>query len=230
MTVQVLCAEHADAHAEEVEDYYCEEGYYKGGNDGADDLDALLPNEVVPTESVDCRPYTVVEVKPKRHEPDEVEDAINLTTNGCGEERLDISGTVLRVESAGVDACEFGKLHLEPEIVEVEHNETEHADAQHEHVLRLPVNAFLTRLDGITVVAARVAVLDGEPDGIREVDEHQQGKPEGTDDGIPVGAEHAANPVVGILGEDECEVHRTMKQEKKYQCEAGNTHDELTAD
>ena len=127
-------------------------------------------------------------------------------------------------------AGEFSELHLEPKVVEVKHNETEYADTEHQHVLRFPIYPFALCCNGIPVVAARMAVLDGEPDGIGKVNDHEHCEPHGSHEGIPVGTEHLANPVVGVFREDERKVHASVEEQEENQCEAGNTHYELTAD
>ena len=75
-----------------------------------------------------------------------------------------------------------------------------------------------------------MAVLDGEPDGIGKVNDHERSEPHRSHEGIPIGTQHLANPVVGVFREDERKVHTPVEQQEENQCEAGNTHYELTAD
>ena len=125
-------------------------------------------------------------MEPKCHKPNKVETTVDLSVDRRSEQCLHKGSTVggrngLTAEGRYlVHTHKFRKLHLEPEIVEVKHDETDNNHTQHEHVLRFPFYALARRSNGITVVAARMAVLDGEPDGIRKVNDHKSRKTHGS--------------------------------------------------
>ena len=183
----ISSAHRADVNAEEVESNNHEQTYSDGCEDAADDLDSLEPDQVAPAQGLQSRPDAVVEVEPESHEPNDVEQAVDDARPTVGEEGFDDSAAVLWVEDGGVNACQFGELHLEPEVVEVQQQEADNDDTQHEHVLRLPVHAFLTCLDGVAVIAACAVVEDGEVERVAEVHEHTQCQHAGTDECVPVG-------------------------------------------
>ena len=133
-----------------------------------------------------------------------------------------------------MNTSQFGKLHFEPEVVQVQQQETQHDNAEHEHVLALPVHTFLTCTDSITVVAAGTVVLDSQHDGITEVYEHTQCQHACAGYCVPVSAQHSANPVICLRSEQivnhQTQVHRTVEQQEQNKEQAGYTHNEFTAD
>ncbi len=68
---------------------------------------------------------------------------------------------------------DLGELHLGPELDQVNGQESEHHDAQDEHVLRRPLYLRLAAVDLIAVGAAGLAVLDGEPERVADVDDEE---------------------------------------------------------
>ena len=67
---------------------------------------------------------------------------------------------------------QLGELHLEPEVVQVEQQESDNDDTQNEHVLRLPIHTFLTCLDGVTVVSACAIIKHCEVDCVAEMHQY----------------------------------------------------------
>ena len=63
--------------------------------------------------------------------------------------------------------------HLGPELDQVNGQESEHHDAQDEHVLRRPLYLRLAAVDLIAVGTAGLAVLDGEPERVADVDDEE---------------------------------------------------------
>ena len=178
--------EHSDTHAKVIQYNDSERQNREGSDDAADHFDTLHPNEVVPTERVESRPNTVVQVEPECAEPDEVEHAVHLSPDGLSEECLHVRCSVLRIESTGLNTRYFRELHLKPEVVEVQAEETENAETENEHVLRLPIHAFFLTCYGITVVTARCTVLDRQVERVAEMHQHQKGQTKCADEGIPV--------------------------------------------
>ena len=172
----------------------------------------------------------MVQVEPEGAEPNEVEHAVHLSPNGLGEEGFHVRCTVLRVKHTGLDACHLSELHLKPEIVEVQAEETEYAEAQHEHVLRFPFHAFFLTRHRITVVTTSRTVLDGQIKRVAEMHQYQESQTKGTDEGIPVSSQQMTNHVVSLLRENHSQVHTAMEQEEKHQRQACQAHNELTAD
>ena len=94
-----------------------------------------------------------------------------------------------------------------PEIVEMEAHAQDHDDAQHQHVLAGPLYGLGLVSDSITIVATSLTVLQGEPEGIHEMQGHQRGQAEGCHHGIPVGAQKLANHVVTLRTDESHNVH-----------------------
>ena len=104
-----------------------EEDADEGGEDDTDHLDALEPGRAVPADSLEHAPEAVGEVEPDGKEPAEIESEDPPVSEHGREEKV---GIVLEI----ADAEEFGKLHLGPEVEEMEADETEDYDSEHEHV------------------------------------------------------------------------------------------------
>ena len=111
------------------------ESYHDGCPPASDFLQAGEPCVVIPAAGLEHRPETVVHVEPKGDETDDVDDGgphlaernLNEQSSGCGG-NLDSFVNIVAVK-------DFGKLHLGPELNHVNHQEGEHDDTQHEHVL-----------------------------------------------------------------------------------------------
>ena len=70
----------------------------------------------------------------------------------------------------GRSTADFGELHLGPEVHQVKTKEGEDHEAENEHVLRSPFNLRRTRGYVVTFVTAGGAVLQGQPDGVNDVE------------------------------------------------------------
>ena len=143
----------------------------------------------------------MVHVEPEGYEADDVDDGSpDFLERELNEERA-LCGTYGNAFKLGKDAelcvAEFLKLHLCPELDEMHYEESHNHDAENEHVLRCPFNLGLAGGDGIAVIAAGGAVLDGEPHCVDDVDDEEGGETHRGDQGIPVGAEELADGVVG---------------------------------
>ena len=171
----------------------------------------------------------MIEVEPENNEPKEIEHTVNLSPKRGSEQFLDVSRTVLRIKRTGLDARELRKLHLEPEVVEVQTDETEDDKAEDEHVLTLPGHSFFLVGYRIAVVTTCCTVLDGQIQTIAEMHQYEERNTERTDNCVPVSAEKTADGVVSFLAEHQRKVHAAVeKQEENQRCST-KRHDELTA-
>ena len=90
---------------------------------------SLLPFLVAKTDSLECAPETVAEVKTEGYEPYDV-DCNHPPVLECEVEK--------NVRVFSVLSHELFELHVCPEVVEVECNEAKNYDSEEEHVLRCP--------------------------------------------------------------------------------------------
>ena len=88
--------------------------------------ESLLPFLVAHTDSLECTPETVAEVKTESYEPYDVEN-YNPPILECCVKKIVRFGSVV--------AHELLKLHLSPEVVEMECDETKNNDSEKKHVL-----------------------------------------------------------------------------------------------
>ena len=170
-----------------------------GGPDIADTFYAVHPNLAVPAYGLEHRPETMGHVEPQGDEADQIHDEGNGLTEGNRQEPCSggggyalTGGTVNHVVVA-----DFSQLHLAPELDKVNYQKGKHHDAEHIHVFRRPFHLLRARLNGVALVAAGTAVLDGEPRCIHDVKHEAQGEHQSADQGIPVGAEKQTHLVVG---------------------------------
>ncbi len=99
------------------------------------------------------------------------------------------------------------QLHLRPEVDQVQ-SKTGYDDvAQHEHVLRCPLDALLLDGHGITLLAACTVVVYGKDQRIDEVNGHAGYQNHRSGQSIPVGTEKLAYRVVGLGAEHHGNVH-----------------------
>ena len=88
--------------------------------------ESLLPDLVAQTHCLECAPETVAKVKTKSYKPYDVENYYPEILECCLEKLVRILSVL---------AHELLKLHLSPEVVEVESDETKNNDSEKEHVL-----------------------------------------------------------------------------------------------
>ena len=108
-----------NSHYREAENDKCYESI-------TDEVKSLLPDLVAHTDSLECAPETVAEVKTECYEPNDVK-CYNPPVLEC------LVKKEVRVFS--MLTHEFLKLHLSPEVVEVECDEAKNNDSEKEHVL-----------------------------------------------------------------------------------------------
>jgi len=111
---------------------YCNS--YKSENDDSyenitDDVESLLPDLVAHSDGLECTPETVSEVESESCEPYDVDEDYPPVLE-CSIEK--------EVWIFSVCSHELLKLHLCPEMVEVEGDESENYDSENKHVLRSP--------------------------------------------------------------------------------------------
>ena len=207
-------------------------GYEHEDNNGSvsltDALEAGEPNLAAETESLESTPETVGKVEPESAEPYEVNSGVDVTESTVTEGLGDPVCTISSIESLSTD--EFGKHHVVPEVVEVEEHTEDHDDTEHEHVLAGPL--YLLRTVGHSVLAGTTGllILKGEDESVNEVKDYECCKTSGSNDCVPVGTEHFADPVV-TLGRDESNhVHACMERKEQDEGDAGNRHNHLASD
>ena len=140
----------------------------EGGDDHSDNLEALEPGLPAPADGLEHAPETVHEVKPHGGEPDEIEDKDPpLAERGVQEK--------VRVVLEVADPEHLGKLHLGPEMGEMEADETEDHDTENKHILGGPgVSGGLAGHFVTLPAAAGLDVLPGKPASVDDVDEEAQ--------------------------------------------------------
>ena len=137
-----------------------------GADEYADDFQPLEPYRIVPSDGLEHRPETVVEMQPEGYEPDYVEH-YHPPVAECGDKE--------RVRVFGLTSGELFQLHLRPEMGQVEREQSEDENAEDEHILGGP--GIILRLAGdlVTLDAAPLGVvLDGEPYAVDDVDQESQ--------------------------------------------------------
>ena len=110
------------SNCREAENDYCYECI-------ADIGESLLPVLVAETHALECAPETVAEVKTESYEPYDVNNNPDPAAE-CGVEEV--------VRVCCMVALELCELHVSPEVVEVECDDTENDNSEYEHVLCCP--------------------------------------------------------------------------------------------
>ena len=110
----------------------CVNSYYREAENDkcykyiTDSVKSLLPNLVAQTDSLECAPETVAKVKTESYEPYDVKN-YNPPVLECLVKE--------KVRVLSVMAHELFKLHLSPEVIEVECDKSKNYDSENEHVL-----------------------------------------------------------------------------------------------
>ena len=128
-----------------------------------------------------------------------------------------------------VPAHDLHELHLGPEVEEVQCQTGQNDPAQYEHVLRSPVHARLGDGHLVTLLAARLVVVVGEPQGVGEMDQHAGGQHHRTGQRIPVGAQKCADRVVAFGRDDGHEVHGHVEEDEQYEEASRQAHHQFLA-
>ena len=200
-------------------------GHQHGGVDIADAFNTGEPRLSAGTDGVEGAPHAVGEVEPDSAEPHEVKHGID----GIGKRVLDPVIAVGGVELIA-HVRQFDKHHFGPEIVEVQAESEGDNDAQDEHVLRSPFHFFGTIHHGIAIVTACATVLEGEDEGIDEVQQHQSAESGRSRHRVPVGAQHLTNPVVAAFRKEGHDIHATVEREEENERQSGDRHDHFSSD
>ena len=111
--------------------------------------ESLLPVLVAESDALECAPETMAEVESESHEPYEVSCYPDPASECCVEENIWIFSML---------AHELVKLHLSPEVVEVESKDSENNDSDYKHVLCCPRLCFCLVCHCITLCAASLVV------------------------------------------------------------------------
>ena len=177
------------------------------------------------SECLKSRPETVGEVEPDGYNPNEVEHH----EDGVGEGVLDPSKTVSWRELP-FSTDDFCPHHVSPEIFQVKDKTETHDDAKHQHILACPFHSLRLVSDSVLVVTTGLPVLEGEDEGVNNVNAHQGRQGAGSRDGIPVGAEQFTNLVVRLCTKKCHYVHASMKRQEENQCQTRHRHDHFPSD
>ena len=108
------------------------------------------------------------EVEPECTEPNDVDNPEDGVTKRVGNPIETSSRSICTL-----DASEFSKHHVGPEIVEVYEKAANDDDTENEHVLGCPMYGLLAG-DGIRIIATCFPVLEGQDEGIDEMDDNEQ--------------------------------------------------------
>ena len=170
--------------------------------DVADATHAREPCLSAQAESLHGAPHTMGEVEPNGAEPDEVEDGVDDAGDAGVMERVLHHAVAVRggelVGKSDAAVCKLRKHHVEPEVVEVEAKTKGNDDAKDEHVLAGPFYLLGLVRDGIAVLAASLAILKRQDDGINEMDGYECRKEHCAGHCIPITAQELANHVVAF--------------------------------
>ena len=213
-----------------------------GGDDDADDLEALQPLLVVPADGLEHAPETVLQMQEQGDEPHDVQGYDPPFAEGGHEQGV---GIVLIV----ADAEHLGKLHLGPEMGEMESQQAQDQDTEDGHILGTPavVLGLGSHLIAFDAATADVVVYR-EPDAIGDMDDEAQGQ-DGNHDADETGGHEVAaqfeqtvtgreKTVIGGDGaelsvegiNDREEIDGSMEQQEDNEESTGDALDELLAD
>ena len=164
----------------------CEHEADDGNDYDADYLDPLEPGLAVPADGLEHTPESVGEVEPYGREPYEVEREAPPVAEVAVEEDI-------RVILVVADSEQLGKLHMGPELGEVEGDEAYDDKSEYEHVAGGPgvgrsLAGDLVALDA----AAGDDVLEGKPASVEDMDREAERK-DGNHD-ADYGSAHKVTP------------------------------------
>ena len=159
-----------------------------GSDDGTDDLEPLEPGLSAPADGLEHAPKAMQQVQPQGDEPDDVQKQDPPFTESDLQEQV---GIVLEI----ADAEHLGKLHLGPEMCEMESDETQDDQAEDNHILGGPGVGRSLAGHLITVPPSTgLQILHRKPDAIQDVDKESKRK-----DGHHDGNESRAHEVTTEL-------------------------------
>jgi hypothetical protein len=108
----------------------------------------------------------------------------------------------------------LSKLHLCPELNEVNHKECDHNDAEHKHILGRPFHSGSSTGNGILVITTCTTVLKREPKSVEDVNDKESCKPHGCYKSVPVGSEKFAHSIIAHRPEQRDTIHQAVKRDK----------------
>ena len=160
------------------------------GDDDADDLEPLEPGLSAPADGLEHAPESVRDVKAHSDEPYDVEDDNPPFSEGDIQKEIGIVLIIAHSEH-------LGKLHLGPEMGEMEGDEAEDDDTEDQHVLGGPgIGAGLAGHPIALPASAGLHILPGEPASIDDMDDEAEGEDRNHD-----GDEAGAHEVTAELEE-----------------------------
>ena len=109
--------------------YSCETNEDDGSEYIAENFKAFDPSIIVPTDSVECTPETVGKVEPKGSEPNYIDNNYYWRFESLKKKYIRISQFFMR------NALELKKLHICPEVSQVETKYTKNDDTKNKHIL-----------------------------------------------------------------------------------------------
>ena len=138
------------------------------GDDNADDLEPLEPGLSAPAYRLEHAPETVYEVEPDGDEPNDIEDEDPPFAERGIQQEIGVVLIIAHTEH-------LGKLHLGPEMGEVEADETEDDNAEDEHILGGPGISFGLAGHFIALPAsAGFHILPRQPAAIDDMDQETE--------------------------------------------------------
>ena len=147
-----------------------EEEADEAGDDDADDLEPLEPGLSAPADGLEHAPETMGKMQADGHEPDYIEDEDPPFAEGDVQQEIRI---VLEITYAE----HLRKLHLGPEMGEMEEYESDDDDAEDKHILGRPgVGCGLARNFIALPAATGLEVLPGKPAAVQDMDDQAKGE------------------------------------------------------
>ena len=164
------------------------------------------------------------EVEPEGAEPNDVDDVEDTKAEGVG--------NPIEASGRGKLACrlsEFGPHHVGPEVEEVYEKATNDDYTENKHVFGCPVYGLLAG-NSITIIATCFPVLEGQDEGIDEMDDNEQSQTGSTKERVPVGAQEFTDLVV-VMSVGRCAYHNIIHVNKVHQhVEGEEEHEACTSD
>ena len=184
------------AHYIERDGHYDKAQADDGCKNVGDAFPAVEPYVVVDTQRLDSAPESVGEVEPQSYKPNEVKHYVNRVAECLLYQR----DTILGIYTGHVTQ-NLIELHLVPEIEEVQRQAQQDDDTQHEHVLRGPFYGLRTCVDQIAVVTTGFPVLQGQPEGVDDVNHSSGGDDDSSYQSIPVSSQEFAYCIVAVVAD-----------------------------
>ena len=153
-------AECIDCSCAEAENDNCYEEVAEVG-------ESLLPDLVAQTHCLECAPETVAEVKTEGYEPYDVDNYHPPVLECCVEEEVRILCVLTH---------ELLELHLSPEVVQVECDETENDNSENKHILCCPRTSLSLVCNCITLSTTSLVVTVRKNECVSDVHDETERK------------------------------------------------------